>query len=164
MSCCKNESCAHILNNVIPVMHHVMSAHRLIDFARIVYGFGFKNLVITKVSGSAAQQGVPEVFRLSMKYGSSLVVLPDLKDVVELVKPDKIYFLSQDGSKTMSELLEELSSSCNRVALVASGLDVSFTPKELELGESVKVLNKSLGGIGLMTVALYELYNKFCRD
>ncbi len=89
--------CQQAVNNVIPVIHNPASVQKLLDAVRVSLGFGVRTIVVTKAVGTAAQQGIPEAFRLVLKSGVALVVLPDIKDAVELLRPDNIYFLSTRG-------------------------------------------------------------------
>ena len=87
---------------VIPVMHDVSSAQRLVDAARTVYGLGFRVFVATRVYGAAAQNGVPEAMRLALRLGRSFVVLPELRDAVELFAPETVLVVSRDYGEPVS--------------------------------------------------------------
>ncbi len=94
--------CQQAVNNVIPVIHNPASVQKLLDAVKVSLGFGLKTIVVTKAVGTAAQQGVPEAFRLVLRSGgATLIVLPDIKDAVELLHPDSVYFLSTRGGDSM---------------------------------------------------------------
>jgi len=84
---------------IIPVIHNISSVQKLIDMARLSFGFGYKNIIITKAYGGAAQNGVAEVFKISLKEGKGVVVLPDLKDVIDLYNPKKVILIDKENSK-----------------------------------------------------------------
>ncbi len=86
--------CQQAINNVIPVIHNPASVQKLLDAVKVSLGFGIKTIIVTKAVGTAAQQGVPEAFRLVLRSGATLIVLPDIKDAIELLHPDSILFLS----------------------------------------------------------------------
>jgi RecB-family nuclease len=55
------------MRELIVLVDNTSSVARVVEFAKVVYGFGVKNLVLTHVYGSAAQQGFrrPLRFRLN---------------------------------------------------------------------------------------------------
>ncbi|MFP3297190.1 MAG: RecB-family nuclease, partial [Vulcanisaeta sp.] len=119
------------------------------DAIKVSLGFGVRTIVVTKAVGSAAQQGIPEAFRLVMRVGASLIVLPDIRDAVELLKPDHIYFLSTKG-----EIMGDLN---GRVLLIVQASDQQFMPSELNLGRQVRVLGRDVGSTALLTLALNKI-------
>ncbi|WP_069806389.1 RecB-family nuclease [Vulcanisaeta thermophila] len=144
--------CQEAVNEVIAVIHNPSSVGKLLDSVRVALGFGLRNIVITKATGSAAQQGVPEAFKLAIKSGATLMVLPDLRDAVELLRPVATYLLSTRG--------EPLDSVSGRSLLVMNASDQPFTPSELNLGRQVRVVGRDVGGTALLTLALYKLMGK----
>ncbi|KUO80058.1 MAG: RecB-family nuclease [Vulcanisaeta sp.] len=141
--------CQEAVNNVIPVIHNPASVQKLLDAIKVSLGFGVRTIVVTKAVGSAAQQGIPEAFRLVMRVGASLIVLPDIRDAVELLKPDHIYFLSTKG-----EIMGDLN---GRVLLIVQASDQQFMPSELNLGRQVRVLGRDVGSTALLTLALNKI-------
>ncbi len=141
--------CQQIVNEIIPVIHNPASVQKLLDAIKASLGFGVKTIVITKAVGSAAQQGVPEAFRLVLKSGATLIVLPDIKDAVELLKPDHVYFLGVKG--------EPMGDVKGRTLLVVQASDQQFMPSELNLGRQVKVIGRDVGSTALLTLALNKL-------
>ncbi len=91
---------------VFLVAHAPTSVQRLEDLAKLAFGFGepVKGLIVTKPSGAAAQIGVPEVSKMAYKLDKTFVVLPDLDDAIELMKPDKVYTVSKDYGEQVTEL------------------------------------------------------------
>jgi SpoU rRNA methylase family enzyme len=69
---------ANNYDNVFVVLHNVHAVSKVIETAQVVYGLGFKNFVVSRAAGSAAQTGVPDANRLSMKMKRNFMVLPDL--------------------------------------------------------------------------------------
>ncbi len=85
-------------NDLIVVVNNVSSITRMLDFVRMVYGFGVKNLVLTRVYGAAAQQGVGgEAFKIAVRHSASLLVLPDALDAINLLAPDRVVVLRRIG-------------------------------------------------------------------
>ena len=77
------------MKNVYVVLHNVHAVSKVMETAQVVYGLGFPNFIVSKAEGSAAQTGVPESNRLAMKMKGSFSVLPDLRDVLEMLDVDK---------------------------------------------------------------------------
>ncbi len=142
--------CQQAVNNVIPVIHNPASVQKLLDAVKVSLGFGLKTIVVTKAVGTAAQQGVPEAFRLVLRSGATLIVLPDIKDAVELLHPDSVYFLSTRGDSMGDEVR-------GRVLVVIQASDQPFMQSELSLGRQVKVVGRDVGSTALLTLALNKL-------
>ena len=151
-----------VLNNLVIVLHNVTSVHRVIEVCKIVFGFGIKNFILSKVSGAAAQQGIPEVFKIGMKYNANIAVLPDLKDVTELLKPIRTYLLTfEQCNFKLQDLIQEIKElSSGNVLLVINGLDTTFTPKESELGKLTQVIDRNIPSTGLLTITLFKIFEQ----
>ena len=139
--------CQQAINNVIPVIHNPASVQKLLDAVKVSLGFGVRTIVVTKAVGTAAQQGVPEAFRLVLKSGATLIVLPDIRDAVELLRPDSIYFLSTRGDPMSDEIR-------GRTLMIVQASDQPFMQGELSLGRQVKVVGRDVGSTALLTLAL----------
>ena len=143
---------------VIPVIHNVSSVQRVVDMARLVYGLGLKTLIVTKAYGAAAQSGIPEAMRLALKNNRSLIVLPELSDAVDLVKPDKVLIVTVEHAKKLIDPSGQLELG-SRTLVVFSGSEQGFTPSELSLGEPVyiKGVEARLGAVAEASIILYHL-------
>jgi len=78
-----------LLKNVYVVLHDVHAVSKVVETAQVVYGLGFSNFAVTKAEGSAAQTGVPEANRFAMKMNGSFMVLPDLRDVLDVLSVER---------------------------------------------------------------------------
>ncbi|WP_246263934.1 RecB-family nuclease [Metallosphaera tengchongensis] len=115
-------------------IHNVTSAQRLVDFAKLTFGFNIDRLVITKIGGTAAQAGIPDVGRIAVKLGKSIMVLPDLKDAIELLSPRKVYLMSPLAEREIDYVDYKDNS-----LIVFSGIENGFTKIEQSLGEYVNI-------------------------
>ena len=155
----------HILNeslkNVYVVLHNVHSASKTIETAQVVYGLGFPNFVVSKAEGSSAQSGVPDANRLAIRMKNNFMVLPDLKDVLEVLNID--YSLLVTSPKLVKEHvdLNELSERCqsgDRIAIILSGSNSSFSRKEMDLGECRSLeAHVDIGPSGSAAIIIYSL-------
>jgi len=147
---------------VFVVLNNVSSPQRLIDTAKVTYSANMdfvKGFIAVKVTGMAAQTGVPEVSRVAYKLSKTFMVLPTIKDAVEILKPTKIVMLVD------SEVSEDLSSlrinDEDRILLIVSGIENGFTKAELGLGIPVTIREfTQLPPAPATALALYVLKNK----
>jgi len=147
---------------VIPVIHNVSSVQRLVDMARLVYGLGFKVLVVTKAYGGAAQSGIPEAYRIAVKRGYSLIILPDLGDAISLLSPDTIYMVSAINPSQYTGPTKSLNLG-ERTMIVFNGGEGDFTPSEMKMGRTIYIegLRERIGTIAEASLILYTIsFNK----
>ncbi len=146
---------------LIVVLHDVSSAQRLIDFAKLVYGLGFRILVASKVYGAAASSGVPEVMRLALRNGRMFTVLSNVKDVIEIFNPEKIVVVSREYGEPVdpAEYAEKLSEVKGRVVVVFGGIDPAPSKDVVALGEPIYPVSTEsrLGPVAEAALILYPL-------
>ncbi len=146
------------MSTVIPVLHDVSSAQRLLDMARTVYGLGFRVMVATKVYGAAAQNGVPEATRLALRLGRSFVTLPELRDAVELFTPDTILVVSSEyGEKMDPASIAGLAQ--GKTMIVFGGSDPGIGKHEIAVGKPVYIagVRGRLSPVAEAALILYQL-------
>ena len=149
------------LNNVYVVLHNVHSASKTIETAQVVYGLGFPNYVVSKAEGSAAQSGVPDANRLALKMKRNFMVLPDLRDVLEVLSIDSpLLVTSPRLVKERIDLtqLQNQTKSGMRIAIILSGSNSSFSRKEMDLGDCKSLeADVDIGPAGSAAIILYAL-------
>jgi SpoU rRNA methylase family enzyme len=150
--------------NIYVVLHNVHSASKTVETAQVVYGLGFSNFVVSKAEGSAAQAGVPDANRLAMKMKRNFMVLPDLKDVLDVLSTESpLLIVSPMLTKERLDLdqFSELTNSGERVVIVLSGSNSSFSRKEMDLGECRSLhAHVDIGPAGTAAILLYALSMK----
>ena len=150
--------------NIYVVLHNVHSASKTVETAQVVYGLGFSNFVVSKAEGSAAQAGVPDANRLAMKMKRNFMVLPDLKDVLEVLSTESpLLIVSPMLTKERLDLdqFSKLTKSVERVVIVVSGSNSSFSRKEMDLGECRSLdARVDIGPAGTAAILLYALSTK----
>ncbi len=130
------------MSEIIFVLNNVASPQRLVDSVKTAYSIEskihVKAFIITKVSGMAAQTGLPEASKYAYKLGRPLIILPTLKDAIELLSPAKTILITKRSSNSRS--LEDLEPTTEGVLMiVVSGSDGEFSKSELALGEHYHV-------------------------
>ena len=148
-----------MLDNVVVCIHNVASPQRLMDAAKVVFGLGdAKVLAASRVTGMAAQTGVPEVMRYAYRLKKSFLVFPTLQDVIDLLKPDEVLLLVPE-SFPEAENLESKVIQNKRVLLVISGSDDGFTRADLGLGSAVYLpgVKEFLPSVASIAISLWIL-------
>ncbi len=152
------------LKNIYVVLHNVHSASKTVETAQVVYGLGFSNFVVSKAEGSAAQAGVPDANRLAMRMKQNFMVLPDIKDVLEVLNIENpLLVTSPVLTKERLDLgqLAERTKSGERIAIMLSGSNSSFSRKEMDLGECRSLdARVDIGPSGSAAIILYALLLK----
>ena len=146
--------------NVLPLLHNVYSPQKVLEAARLVYGLGYKNFVVTKASGAAAQSGVPEAQKIALRKGANLFYLADLDDAIELFRPSRVYLFVPEGyadeefePRTAREQAES-----SVVMLVFGGAEPGLSKRELEKGTPVYIPGLwEHSTVGTLAIALYLL-------
>jgi len=137
---------------VYVVAHAPTSVQRLEDFAKFVFNFGdpLKALIITRPSGVAAQVGVPEVFKLAYKLDKNIMVLPDIEDAIETVRPEIVYTINYDyGEEGELEIKE-------RTMIIVGLTDPGLTKVEAQKGNAIKPrgVEGDVGPLGSLALLL----------
>ncbi|MGC8947779.1 MAG: RecB-family nuclease [Thermoprotei archaeon] len=142
---------------IIPVLHNINSPSRLEEFVSVCISLGYKTIIISKPTGSAAQVGIPEAFKLTVKTSAKLIIVPDLKDIKELFQGEFILFTSPENSNNKFNP-EELKNIDKNIFLVFGGMEPGLTRRELELGKAVHIgIPSMMSTIGLASIVLYLL-------
>lgn len=152
-----------ILERLYVVLHNIHSVIRLVEAARIVYGLGVKNFVVTRAIGAAAQEGIPEVYKIALKYERNLIFLKDLDDLVEALSPNRIYLFAPPQHAKRPYDPDEIISllSKGKVAIIFGGAEPGLTKRDLEKGIPVYLdIPGNIGTLGEITLALYKLLQK----
>jgi SpoU rRNA methylase family enzyme len=138
------------------VVHNVGSMQRLVDTVKAAFAFEeVKLVVVTRPYGAAAQAGVPEAQKISFKRGRGFMVLPDLSDALELLRPSKIYTLSWEHGRPV----DSLEPGGTDTMVVVGATDPGLTKQEALLGEPVYPAGVSapLGPVAEAALAVYML-------
>ncbi len=117
---------------MIVVYHNVHSQIKLEEFARTVFAYDVDLFVVSKATGVAAQGGIPYVSRLAFEKNKKVLIVKDIFDAVELLKPKKIYLVTDDVEKEIN--FKDIDSSTMIVFFGSYPVD-----RERELGECVTV-------------------------
>ncbi|MFW9967014.1 MAG: RecB-family nuclease [Candidatus Thorarchaeota archaeon] len=149
------------MKNVFVILHNVHSVSKVIETAQVVYGLGFPNFVVSKAEGSAAQTGVPEANRLAMKMKGSFAVLPDLRDVLEMLDVEKPIIITSPvlvkQRVDISGLAKRIKDG-GRMVIALSGSTSSFSRKEMDLGDCFSLNAKvDIGPAGSAAVVLHGI-------
>ncbi|WP_440060116.1 RecB-family nuclease [Thermogladius sp. 4427co] len=134
------------------------SVQKLLDFTRIVYSIPSLAPVVIKPVGAAAQIGVPDAFKLSLKLGRPFIVVPELGDALELLKPLEAYYYSEEGEELDESSLGEKASG-NLLFVFPSGEN---EPGKKELTGfklfKLKRIPPGMPSIGVLAIFVYKMF------
>lgn len=148
------------------VIHNISSVQRIIDITKFIYLYTKPNevsvLVLSKVSGSAAHTGLPEVSKIAYKLERQLLITNNIDEAINILKPEKVFIItSQIKSKTSaSELVEEARKTS--VMLVLPGSESAFSKQDIALGKpaNIKGIDEDMGVLPYVIITLYTLISK----
>ncbi|WFO75602.1 recombinase RecB [Desulfurococcaceae archaeon MEX13E-LK6-19] len=145
------------MGKLFVILYNVSSVHKVIEFVKTAYAFDDNVIpVIVKPIGAAAQIGVPEVNKLSYKLNKPLIVLPELKDIIDVLGIKDNYMVTSRGNEM---LIDEIFNTNGDVAITINGGDTDFTKQELEYGKATtfKEIPLGLPSTALLAIILYRL-------
>ena len=148
-------------------LHAPASPYIVIEFIKLISASIYKDHilpVVTRPTGLAAQSGIPEAWRYAYKNNISLAILPEIRDVIEIYKPDEtyIFYKSQDSIN-----IEELAPkpTAETILIVLPSGEQSITREELLLGTKIfttlftKEINP-LTVIGIIHILVEKIHRK----
>ena len=147
--------------NVYVVLHNVHSISKVAETAQVVYGLGFSNFIVSRAEGSAAQTGVPDANRFAVKMKSSFMVMPDLRDVFEVLGVETPLIITSPvltKERVNFDTLSKKVRSGERTVIVLSGSNSSFSRKEMDMGECMSLEARvDIGPAGTAAVILHGI-------
>ena len=153
-----------LMENLNVVLYNVHSSQKIKGFAQLLIGFDLNTIIIARALGSAAQDGVPEANKLAIKNNKNLLYLKDLPDVIEVIKPSKIYvFAPKPYGKNEfkpDEILQALKNN-EKILLIFGGSAPGLSKRELDMGIPTHVNTpRDVGTSGTLAIVLYEIYSR----
>ena len=143
------------------IVHNVSSVQRLTDIARFILTYTMKQevplLVLSRVSGSAAQTGLAEVSKLAYKLGRPILITEGLEDALQIIKPEKSFIVLSQGER-VDNVLKEFEEN-RKVALILPGSEAAFSKYEISLATPIKIneLSEENGIVPLIAIAIHEI-------
>ncbi|MGC9121452.1 MAG: RecB-family nuclease [Thermogladius sp.] len=137
------------------------SVQRVVDFVKTVYAFSQKAQVvpvIVKPIGAAAQIGIPEAFKVSVKLNKPFMVFPELGDALELLRPSEAYFYSDEGTELEASQIRQAHSG-SLLIVFPSG---ESEPSKKELAglklARLKDVPSQLPALALLSIFMYKVF------
>lgn len=149
------------MSSLYMALYSPSSVQKLLDFLKTIYTVNGLVPVVIKPFGAAAQVGVPEAHKLSYKLGKPLIILPELRDIREIIGCNRVYYVVEDGVEIeFSRVIEE--SKTTRVAVVLGSGEQEPSRKEIEEAELVWFKNIPVGipPVSLAGILVYE-YSRY---
>ncbi|MEZ0394383.1 MAG: RecB-family nuclease [Desulfurococcaceae archaeon] len=131
------------------------SVQRVLDFVQIAMSFEGVVPVLIRPIGAAAQIGVPEAFKISLRRGRPIVVLPEILDLANALGAKEIYYVGEEGGE---ENLASLIRQRDGVALVLASEGQEPSKKELAGAKVVwpSGVPRGLPPAGVLAIVLYN--------
>ncbi|MCC6030524.1 MAG: RecB-family nuclease [Desulfurococcales archaeon] len=124
---------------IIIDLHAPASPYIVIEFVKTITYHVNKNMitpVITRPTGLAAQSGIPEAWRHAYKNETPLAVLPELKDVLDLYRPEEIFITLKTQESLDIDELNNYIGRKNILIIIPSG-EQSLTKEEQNIGRKI---------------------------
>lgn len=128
-----------ISKNLMMAFHNSHSRKTVKLFADTCIGLSCKNIIYSKITASAASIGIPDAQKTIFNAGGNLLFFSDIENILEALKPDKIYLLvSRKYGKRPIPFNEIITNIKNgKVLIIVGGTSPGLTRKELDLGECI---------------------------
>lgn len=125
------------LEGLVVVLHDASSQSKLVDFVRVALAFRrlVELVVLSKPSGGGAMYGLPEASKIAYREAVNLLVVPDLRDVKELLPGRRLVMVDHAGGRVVSNVRE--AGRPGELVLAFSASETGFSRKELELADDV---------------------------
>ncbi|NHI92705.1 MAG: hypothetical protein EAX96_09410 [Candidatus Lokiarchaeota archaeon] len=152
------------MENLNVVLYNVHSSQKIKEITKLLIGFDLNSIIIARALGSAAQEGVPDANKLAIKNDKNILYLKDLPDVMDIIKPSKVYvFAPKPYGKNEfnpSEIIQELKNN-EKILLIFGGSAPGLSKRELDMGIPTYINTpKDVGTTGTIAIALYEIYSR----
>lgn len=146
---------------LIIVIHDVSSTNRLSETVRVIQSFKDKveAVILTRVTGAAAQYGLAEASKTLYKNNISTIILPDLKDLEELFNIENALQITN----SYGERSYEPDMIKDRAIIILSGSDTGFSKTELlekTLKTKIPGTEQELPPEAVLGIIFYSLRNK----
>jgi len=144
------------MSEVYVALYAPSSVQKLLEFVKTVYASPRLIPVIIKPYGAAAQVGVPEAYRVSYKLGKPLILLPEIRDLADVLGCKHIYYLDENGAGI--SLLSLISGSEKKTLVISSG-EQEPSPREINNTHVVwpSEIPRGLSPIAIAGIIVYEV-------
>jgi len=135
----------------------------LIEIAKFIFNYTSQSkvqtLILSRTTGSAAQSGIPEISKLAYRHNRSVLIVNEIEEAIELVKPDKVFIAATSikPSIKVDEIVSFIKK--HRVLLVFPGSEEAFSKHDLTLGLpfSIEGINEKIGVVPYISIILHEI-------
>lgn len=143
---------------VYVALYSPSSVQKVVDFVKLAYSVKGLIPVILRPIGAGAQIGVPEAYKLSYKLSKPLVVLPEVKDLMEVLGITELLYIDENGDEVPPDALRSAVTSGTCAIMFSSG-EMEPSKKELEKARVVWMRGMPRGFPPLAQAAaiIYEL-------
>ncbi len=138
---------------MIVVYHRPHSSRRLEDFVRTATAFDIVDLIVlSKLEGSAVQPGIANIHVEVYKKNKRLLIVNDLQDAIDLLKPERVITISRIAEKDIKDMDILKLKDKNVMIIFFEGLP---TKNELNLGDAYYICKEGISVIAEASIFLY---------
>ncbi len=131
------------------VYHEVHSVAKLIEVFEAAAAYGVSTFVVSRAQGAAAQSGIPDISVRAWKKGIRLLVVNDLPEAIDILKPSKVLVLSgREGREVREGEIDE------NTMVVVTGTEPDTSKRDTYRGEVIRVTPAGLGEVGRLVTVL----------
>lgn len=144
------------MSEVYVALYAPSSVQKLLEFVKTVYASPLLVPVIIKPYGAAAQVGVPEAYKLSYRLGKPLILLPEIKDLVDVLTCKQVYYLEESGALvSLSSIIKE----GEKKAIIISSGEQEPSPRELSVVSTVwpSEIPRGISPVAVAGILVYEI-------
>ncbi|MEZ0290160.1 MAG: RecB-family nuclease [Sulfolobales archaeon] len=142
-------------------LHAPASPYLVVEFIKVIASSVCRDLiypVITRPTGLAAQSGVPEAWRIAFKNNIPMIVLPEIRDVIEIYRPAEVLIIQRTNESKAIEEEPEILEKTPLLIVIPSG-EQTLTKEEQTLGRKIhsKILAKDTNPLTVLGIILTKL-------
>ena len=140
---------------MIVAYHRPHSSRRLEDFVKTAIAFDIVNLIVlSKLEGSAVQPGIATIHVEAYRKNKKLLIVNDLQEAIDLLKPEKIITISRVAEKKIEKDIINTLKNKRVMIIFFEGVP---TKNELTLGEAYYVCKEEISAVAEVGILLYLL-------
>ncbi len=142
---------------MIVAYHRPHSSRRLEDFVKTAIAFDIVDLIVlSKLEGSAVQPGIANIHVEAYRKNKKLLIVNDLQEAIDLLKPEKIITISRIAEKSIEKNTINTLKGKRVMIIFFEGLP---TKNELDLGEAYYICKEDISTVAELGILLYLLSN-----
>ncbi len=148
--------------DIFLALHGPHSRSIVVQFVQTALGYGYKNIIISKASGSAATAGIPEASKIAFPQSATLLIVGNISDAINLVDPKHVYLIVSRRYSTEKLDFDSVRSHVgqeNKILFVFGGSSPGLSRRDMDLGKACHITwaNEEIAPIAYLGIILDRL-------